>query len=100
MLCSAFTSLTSRVLFGRFEEACDYARLAIEYRDGAVAIFYQATLRVYAAIALLATDAPANLELVSTLRAPLVTAAAVCPENCAHYLALFDAELRAPRVIR
>lgn len=97
MLCVAVTSLIEHAVFGRWEAAAKAARQAVAVQDGAVAIAYQATLRVLAAMALLETEGLDALDEVMPLRAPLATAAALTPGNFAHDLHMFDAEVARAR---
>ncbi len=111
VLALSVARLASAV-FGGSPEAARFARDCLTFQDGALAIFYQAPMRVYATIALLdevhpigapadATVDPAALagvlETVDALAPALEVTAARIPANGAHLLALYEAEVARVR---
>ena len=97
--------LTARVFARDREGAAASALETMELQDGAVAIFYQCPMRVYAAIARL--DSPSSRESDAAMRAALeevvpwreavAAAAEHNPASAGHLLALFDAEVARAR---
>ncbi|MDO9015347.1 MAG: AAA family ATPase [Myxococcales bacterium] len=99
-LVLAVCMLSARVIFRDYAGAVEAAALAFEFQDGALAIGYQCSMRVLAAVAGLSSldglDADARAARVAEARAwrPQVAAAAERSEhNAGHLLALLDAEL-------
>ncbi|MCB9679506.1 MAG: AAA family ATPase [Alphaproteobacteria bacterium] len=90
-VCALSLCMLSARTFCNAPDAAEAAATALAFADGAVALFYQVPLRVYAAIARL--DAGEPPEAVLALRDPVAACAAHNPHNGAHLLALFDAEI-------
>jgi len=85
--------LMARSFSGDREGAAAAAEDVLRFADGALALFYQVTMRVQAAAALLDAGVDRALERARELRAPVAACAAHNPASGAHLLALLDAEL-------
>ncbi|MDB4931391.1 MAG: hypothetical protein JWM10_3875 [Myxococcaceae bacterium] len=99
-LVLAVCMLYARVIFRDHAGAVEAAALAFEFQDGALAIGYQCTMRVLAAVAELSSldglddvARAARIEAVREWRPQVQTAAERSDHNAGHLLALFDAEL-------
>ena len=99
-LVLAVCMLSARVIFRDYVGAVEAARLAFEFQDGALAIVYQCSMRVLAAVAELScldgldADArAARLAAVREWRVQVAIAAERSAHNAEHQLALLDAEL-------
>ena len=106
VLVTATCMQAARLIAGDYAGARLATQIVMEFHDGAVAIFYQCTMRVYGAIAELASATEAGgggepieavLDRVLAWRDPVAACAAHSPRNGAHLIALFDAEVAAAR---
>jgi predicted ATPase/class 3 adenylate cyclase len=93
VLALASCMVTARTFFGDHRGAVEALEVGLAYQDGAVAIYYQVSMRAYGAVATLIADGASALDRVASLRAPILACATFHPESGAHYLALVDAEL-------
>lgn len=99
-LVLAVCMLSARVIFRDYRGATEAARLAFEFQDGAVAIVYQCSMRVLAAVAELSClddlsppERAGRVAAVRGWRVEVAAAAGRAPDNAGHLLALLDAEL-------
>jgi len=95
-LVLSVSAQAARVYLGDPEEARRWTARAMDRHDGAVAIGYQASMRVLGAIATLDGDGAA-IEGVLPWRAPLAAWAEQSPTHGGASLALFDAEIARAR---
>jgi predicted ATPase/class 3 adenylate cyclase len=98
-LMLSVSRLLGRLLSGDVAGAAAVAHDVIGLQDGAVALFYQCPMRVYAALAVLdaADDPAAAVATVLPWREPVAACAARNPGSGAHLLALFDAGVAQAR---
>lgn len=94
-LVLAVCTLHARVLFGDVPAAAEAARRVMGLQDGAVGLYYQIPMRLFAAVALLDAEGAAAIPEVTPWRAALAACAAVNPTSGGHLLPLFDAEVAA-----
>lgn len=99
-LVLAVCMLSARLIFRDYVGAEEAARLVFEFRDGALAIVYQCSMRVQAALAVLSCldglapeNRAARIAEARGWRAEVAIAAERSGHNAAHQLALLDAEL-------